>query len=1755
MMLVNDRYQVISAIEVDSTLQIYRVKDLAGGRLSSALCMVRDRRYSDLLYDHFVHNFLKYAALEHPNLVRARRFNTVKTIDKRIVEEKMYFFVYDYQMITGIKYCELSIAEKLSALQQIIMAVRYCHFNGVACGGIECDDMVLSRREDQTILARLNAIPMIIAKNNQALFGTLVKGKRAFLRDTVDLIKILRSLSIGMEQLSADARRRLFKSLDDIVCCAEPVECPVENLIEALEQSGLLSFPFSDKAYYETIHFDVSMISRNEELHLLTDSVEDSFADRSSIYGAFISGISGIGKTRLLRELFFLTRTSGRQAFIVELTANSRDPYRFLKQFFRQFFDMAAAPDKLVKKFSKDLIKVLPEFKHSFRVDAVNILLDQTERSSLNNRLLNFLIEIGHLLNPLLVIENIHYLNENEFLLLQMMLELRGHAPFYLVCSARNPAFEYKSYHRINPENLLQLNLNGLNENDVDQLLVKLFHCVDDIDCVNNAIKRLATGSPRSIEILLNHFITCGIIWVGDDRKWHCREFSLEDANYRQEIAHAYAETFAKIDVEMMLILQKISLFEEPVEVSLLKRLCQRHDDAFDRMLQQLIDEKLLFDERRSLVDYIGYVNAEIKRIIYEDIASQKKVEHHRQVVACYQSEGKCVSRDYLLHLIGAQLFEMALDAAMTLADEMEVLNQIDNAIEYHEQARQLAEQLSDYGAQIAVIKRIADIYYHRRNVQSAETNYWRLVDLAKRHKAPKAYVDARIKLIEIELGSGYTPYIVEQINDLAEYTRKIKYDKGYFDVQYFVFIYYLNNQDVAGAKRLLQSLNEVADASDDSYLRAKLYIMTGVLRDFERDYQAAFNAYQSALGYLRDRQHDHERALIENNLGVLTIEMYGDIKRSKQYFKSALNRLKRARIAIDRNNYLNNLGELMFIEGKWRQALITHRKALTISYELNDLAGVVATLPHLVETQIKLAQYNAAQRNIKKLLNLLQRYPGVVGGGFLERVYYAVSLFYIKVCDREAAAVYCDRLMQVKSDFCDHLSDYRERVHNLYCGYYLKGNRLDYKIDKAHISQLIAITNNEVERHLFGEALIDILLDMMSFDNRESVQKMYCYYQKIQLSSAADDLQFKERIIDCYIARSAPLEVFIDDELFHRLVDEDKWKIYIAIANSLALKGGYYRALRWYLEAIDGIQGLYLSLDPGVSEAYILQDALKKNLFDCINILMKKIDCTHTYTESMTVAAFLNIKPHHQIYKIEAFKRSIESTYAAKHGIALSTREDLLTALGSDSESNITIVLKYLTQLTLADYGFLMLIDSKQKIGDVFHVDCAAKLVDYRAILERYGYLSKARVFSGNKFEEVGLSGIKNCMLIPVYDDVQTTPLKTVNRRRRQVRSYRLPNALIVLAAYSRLNRLDAHSLATIAEIQSIIKLVIDNYQLYRSSTIDKLTGAYLRKQFEKIFSQNIEKCRRMNEPLAILMLDIDHFKAVNDAYGHRKGDEVLANVASIIGNSIRNEDALGRYGGEEFVVLLPTASRVKAFEIAERIRHNISQARFIDGEKGITISCGIAVFPQMGERQIELLEKADKALYASKRSGRNKTTVYAGERMAQEKPLHPLAGILTGSTLRDARVMKSIMSIVSFSVLDKTKSQKILFALSAIVDLLESSDAALIDLEQGKRFSYRRGISSLSICNYSEEGEGERQNGFYIKWDKALDHAGERALQWQSHIGCPIVARDKTLGYIIVRTSLDERKFEFADYNIVTHISNIVAGFMQNKEQFGSE
>ncbi len=169
-----------------------------------------------------------------------------------------------------------------------------------------------------------------------------------------------------------------------------------------------------------------------------------------------------------------------------------------------------------------------------------------------------------------------------------------------------------------------------------------------------------------------------------------------------------------------------------------------------------------------------------------------------------------------------------------------------------------------------------------------------------------------------------------------------------------------------------------------------------------------------------------------------------------------------------------------------------------------------------------------------------------------------------------------------------------------------------------------------------------------------------------------------------------------------------------------------------------------------------------------------------------------------------------------------------------------------------------------------------------------------------------------------------------------------------------------------------------------------DGLTGVFVRRHFLERFEEELRRSDKFSLPLAVLMLDIDHFKRYNDEFGHLAGDGTLKQVASILLESLRKVDIVARYGGEEFVVVMPETRREGAQEAAERIRSNVARHNFkvYNESTRVTVSIGVALFPvdlppaaaltPHSDTAFELIRHADKALYRAKEEGRNRVVLF---------------------------------------------------------------------------------------------------------------------------------------------------------------------------------
>lgn len=193
---------------------------------------------------------------------------------------------------------------------------------------------------------------------------------------------------------------------------------------------------------------------------------------------------------------------------------------------------------------------------------------------------------------------------------------------------------------------------------------------------------------------------------------------------------------------------------------------------------------------------------------------------------------------------------------------------------------------------------------------------------------------------------------------------------------------------------------------------------------------------------------------------------------------------------------------------------------------------------------------------------------------------------------------------------------------------------------------------------------------------------------------------------------------------------------------------------------------------------------------------------------------------------------------------------------------------------------------------------------------------------------------------------------------------------------------KFDQEKMKLLSVLASFAAMAIDNAKLHQKTKVmaitDSMTGLYNHRYFQQVFSRELNRAKRYEKPFSVIMMDVDDFKKFNDTFGHLVGDKVLAALGEILAGALRNVDLAFRYGGEEFIVLLPETELESALQVAERLRElveSLSVEMLSDNvPHGVTVSVGVASFPRDGSTRGELLKRVDDLLYRAKEFGKNR-------------------------------------------------------------------------------------------------------------------------------------------------------------------------------------
>jgi diguanylate cyclase (GGDEF)-like protein len=283
----------------------------------------------------------------------------------------------------------------------------------------------------------------------------------------------------------------------------------------------------------------------------------------------------------------------------------------------------------------------------------------------------------------------------------------------------------------------------------------------------------------------------------------------------------------------------------------------------------------------------------------------------------------------------------------------------------------------------------------------------------------------------------------------------------------------------------------------------------------------------------------------------------------------------------------------------------------------------------------------------------------------------------------------------------------------------------------------------------------------------------------------------------------------------------------------------------------------------------------------------------------------------------------------------------------------------------------------------DVSHVSMLVKEDEELVLQAQHGDLTLRIPAGGRVPAEAGLWGraLRESKTV-IENDVKTDPgclgiyVESASRMCIPLVSFGQTLGVLVLDSIRSgcFNVSDIQSLESVADIcATAIQNAHYVERVKHLAYLDGLTGIFNRRYFELRIEEELERARRFKSGMAVIMVDIDQFKRLNDDFGHLLGDEVLRQVSSIFSQQLRKIDVVCRYGGEEFAILLSQTSQQHALGVAEKLRRMVDSWQFPGVPRSVTISAGVATCPDHGTTREELVKAADAGLYAAKQAGRN--------------------------------------------------------------------------------------------------------------------------------------------------------------------------------------
>jgi len=356
---------------------------------------------------------------------------------------------------------------------------------------------------------------------------------------------------------------------------------------------------------------------------------------------------------------------------------------------------------------------------------------------------------------------------------------------------------------------------------------------------------------------------------------------------------------------------------------------------------------------------------------------------------------------------------------------------------------------------------------------------------------------------------------------------------------------------------------------------------------------------------------------------------------------------------------------------------------------------------------------------------------------------------------------------------------------------------------------------------------------------------------------------------------------------------------------------------------------------------------------------------------------------------------------------------------------------------------------------------------------------------------------------------------------------------------------------------VSGLLMNILESYRILMVASTDKLTGALNRKYMDMALEDRLEHARKSNSHFSVIMIDLDFFKHVNDTYGHLTGDDVLRDTSEIIRQNLRKDDILGRYGGEEFVVMLSDTGIDGAGDMAEKLRMAIFEAKILGDKRDITASFGAAVYPEHAEAIRELIDKADNALYVAKKTGRNKYEIWNTGMDDYTAVQNNKQDFFSGDNAKDATRVQALYKLMNITNLNMPLTEKLTDALNEIMNIAGATDVTIFMTDDNNNIKDSIRVT-LPTGGKPEHNDEIIKNVIttgnctcLVDWDNEKIDLSAGFSDWQSIIVTPALRNGELKGVLYAGVSVRTKEFKTDEISFIQNAAYLIASMIHKEPQ----